>query len=394
MAEGRGDGAEHVPPSLSPAVVVKTVAPSTTIPPVVAAPPATTASASASIFTEKDFASRDVDVIAALPPPRQYAKGPPVVFTPRAFPTPLRESRAKEEDDWLAKNYVKIKETKDAGKQPGPISFIEKDCAWLRSKAEDFARVGDWDSACNAFSAAIGATAPDAALLLNRAACHLRRFRASMCVDDCSAALELLLPRGTDDDEGWLVRVVALGATRGAKNEKSAGLTLKALSRRFSGLALQGKFCAARGDIVACCALAGEETEAGAHFVACHESINALAANEALKTKGDACVQSGDADGAHTCYVAALTEEPSYAVCYLNRAALYLGAERFSECISDCNRVLSLLDAPHTSSSPEDPLHIVPLPGSELAAACRIRAMARCEEASRKKVEAVAKMKV
>ena len=279
------------------------------------------------------------------------------------------------------------------------MSFIEKDGIWLRSKAEDFARVGDWDSACNAFSAAIGASLPDAALLLNRAACHLRKYRASMCVDDCTLALDLLVVPNPDTDTNisteWLSRIVALGASRGAKIEKSVALTLKALSRRFSGLALQGKFNASLTDLTACCLLAGEETETGAYFNTCREKNTLLATIETLKTKADAqCKQGGEteggnADSALALYAEALTLEPSYAVCYLNRAALFLSKDLYSECISDCDRVLSLLDAAHPSSSPEDPLYIVPLPDSELAAACRIRATARREEAVRKRVEAM-----
>jgi hypothetical protein len=366
--------------------------------------PTSASTISTSIFTHDDIANHDAD-ISALPPPRQCGKAPPIIFTPRAFPTPLRESRAKEEDDWLAKNYVKIKETRDAGKQPGPVSFIEKDGIWLRSKAEDFARVGDWDSACNAFSAAIGASLPDAALFLNRAACHLRKYRASMCVDDCNLALDLLLvvPPNPDTTQGaaaqnnistteWLSRIVALGASRGAKNEKSMALTLKALSRRFSGFALQGKFNASLNDLTACCLLAGEDTETGAYFNTCRERNTLLATIETLKTNADALFMQGgegNSDGALELYAEALSLEPSYAVCYLNRAALFLSKDLYTECISDCDRVLSLLDAAHPSSSPEDPLYIVPLSGSELSSACRIRATARREEAVRKRVEAV-----
>jgi hypothetical protein len=40
---------------------------------------------------------------AALPPPRAPVKSE-IEFTPRVFPTPSRESKASEEEDWLVKN--------------------------------------------------------------------------------------------------------------------------------------------------------------------------------------------------------------------------------------------------------------------------------------------------
>jgi tetratricopeptide (TPR) repeat protein len=322
----------------------------------------------------------DDEYVTALPPPRTFSKAPPVVFTPRAFPTPLRESRAKEEDDWLAKNYSKIKEMRDAGKPSGPVSFMEKDATWLRSKADDFARVGDWDSACNAFTAAIEAGQPDAALLLNRASCHLRRYRAVRCAEDCTAALDVLLRMHGDSDAGVGDRVRVL---RASNNEKAVALVLKALSRRLSAMALQGKFSSALSDALVCCEVTGEESETGGHFAACCERLASLSAVESIKLAADASVQQGDVDKARSLYADALNAEPSYAVCLLNRAALYLNQGLFSECVGDCDRVMSLLNAEHSSSGPEDPIHIVPLPGSELSSACRVRATARREEAIR-----------
>lgn len=322
----------------------------------------------------------DDECVTALPPPRTFSKAPPVVFTPRAFPTPLRESRAKEEDDWLAKNYLKIKEMRDAGKPSGPVSFMEKDATWLRSKADDFARVGDWDSACNAFTAAIEAGQPDAALLLNRASCHLRRYRAVRCAEDCSAALDVLLRGHGDGDAGVGDRVRILRAT---KNEKAVAFVLKALSRRLTAMALQGKFSSALSDAQVCCEVTGEDSEMGGHFAACCERLSSLSAVESIKMAADACVQQGDVEKARSLYADALNAEPSYAVCLLNRSALYLNQGLFSECVGDCDRVMLLLNAEHSSSGPEDPIHIVPLPGSELSSACRVRATARREEAIR-----------
>jgi hypothetical protein len=52
-------------------------------------------------------------VTRTVPPPRSqhsvFSASVPVVFTPRAFPTPARESKAAEEQDWLTRNAHHIK---------------------------------------------------------------------------------------------------------------------------------------------------------------------------------------------------------------------------------------------------------------------------------------------
>jgi hypothetical protein len=48
----------------------------------------------------------DEDVVY-VPPPRNVRKTL-LSFTPRSFPTPMRESTARQEDDWLAKNKYKV----------------------------------------------------------------------------------------------------------------------------------------------------------------------------------------------------------------------------------------------------------------------------------------------
>ena len=323
--------------------------------------------------------------IIPLPPPRTALNAPRVniAFTPRAFPTPLRESRAKEEEDWIAKNYFKIKEARDAGRSSGPVAFVEKDPAWLRAKATDFARVGDWDSACNAFSAAAEALPQDASLYLNRAACHLHKFRAAACVEDCSTALELLLLRGGDaagrcppDDVH-----ARLAAWAQPSSDKNSVFLVKGLSRRLAGLSLQGKFAMALADCRACCALSGAETDAGQQFAACSEKLEHLAAVEALKGAADAHAKAGDTAAALSCYGDALAREPSYTVCLLNRAALFLADGRAAECVADCDRILALLSETAEARSIEDPVHPVPVPGSELEGAVRLRATSRREQA-------------
>ena len=65
--------------------------------------------------SEVEEQSDEGDEIKFIPPPRnagisQSSDGKvDIVFTPRVFPTPLRESKAAEEEDWVAKNRRHLK---------------------------------------------------------------------------------------------------------------------------------------------------------------------------------------------------------------------------------------------------------------------------------------------
>ena len=350
--------------------------------------------------------------LAALPPPRTFAllkpsprqgeaapPAPPtlsVTFTPRVFPSPLRESRAQEEDNWLARNYAKIKENHDAGRGSGTLSFVERSPAWLKSKAEDFVRLGDWDSACSAYASACAASPEDPALHLNKAACHLHKLRSEQCAADCGTALELLLgaPGARCPPERVPAFLAALAASSSGSGGGGGGgggawesearvraLCLKALSRRLVARCLQGRFGQALEDAGAARALAaGEEA---AHFEQCASGLAVLAGAEAAKGRGDACARSGDAEGALRHYAAATAACPSYAVARLNGSAVLFGLGRWGECVRECRAVLRTLGSAGEAASVEDPVRGAPPQGSELAAQVRLRASSRLEEAMR-----------
>lgn len=69
--------------------------------------------------------------ISALPPPRmRYTNAETKVeFTTRIFPTPLRESKIREEEEWLLRNYEKLRQQHQSGaaRNPVGISFVERD---------------------------------------------------------------------------------------------------------------------------------------------------------------------------------------------------------------------------------------------------------------------------
>jgi hypothetical protein len=338
--------------------------------------------------------AEDDGVGAPLPAPRASLQHRvPVAFTPRAFATPLRESKQREEEDWLARNYGKIKEAAQAGKASGSVKYIEKDAAWLKGKAEGFAAVGDWDSASSAFGSAIAVAPEDPVLHLNRAACHLRKLRAAPCEVDATAALALLLrgwwgggggggaaaaasARCPPELEGRALGALAAAGGSGAAVERARALAVKALSRRLAARSLGGAFRKALSDCDAAAALAG-----GGDFAPVRAALQPLAEAEALKCGADAASGGGDVEGALAGYAAALAAAPGYVAALLNRAALLLKLGRGAECVADCEAALQLLAGAAGGGGADALPTATPVEGTELAAQCRARANARRDAA-------------
>ncbi|XP_068595786.1 dynein axonemal assembly factor 4 [Brachionichthys hirsutus] len=112
-----------------------------------------------------------------------------VKFTPRVFPTPLRESRAVEEEEWSRKQA----EARRAGSTDAD-ELEEHDADWLKDKGDKCFVAGDFLGAANAYDLAIGLNGRIPALYSNRAACHLKRRNLHKAVQDASQALDLLTP--------------------------------------------------------------------------------------------------------------------------------------------------------------------------------------------------------
>ncbi|XP_071488741.1 dynein axonemal assembly factor 4-like [Diadema antillarum] len=129
-------------------------------------------------------------LIDKLPPPRSR-QNISVTFTPRVFPTPLRESRVQEEEEWLKKQAEarKIPEIDD-----DDLTAEEKNPFWLKDKGDSFFKGGNFLAAVNAYNTAIRLNGKVPAFYSNRAACHLKLRNFIKCVEDCSKAIELLTP--------------------------------------------------------------------------------------------------------------------------------------------------------------------------------------------------------
>ncbi|KAH8095479.1 hypothetical protein JL720_2780 [Aureococcus anophagefferens] len=116
-----------------------------------------------------------------------------VSHTPRVFPTPMRESKLRDENEWISKNRTHLHKNKMLfGKSivgTDGRGIEECDPTWLKSRATTSTRRATTERRERLLG---GPRArPDQhACRANRAACYLRLERHADCVADCAKALE------------------------------------------------------------------------------------------------------------------------------------------------------------------------------------------------------------
>uniref|UniRef100_A0A3P9KYV0 Dynein axonemal assembly factor 4 n=1 Tax=Oryzias latipes TaxID=8090 RepID=A0A3P9KYV0_ORYLA len=131
---------------------------------------------------------------AAKLPPERPRGNIRFAFTPRAFPTALRESQMAEEEEWLrAQAEARGAASADA-LELTDLTKEERNPDWLKDKGDKCFRVGDYMGALNAYSLAIRINKKIPALFSNRAACHLMLKNLHKAIQDATEALELLTP--------------------------------------------------------------------------------------------------------------------------------------------------------------------------------------------------------
>ncbi|XP_053575313.1 dynein axonemal assembly factor 4 [Bombina bombina] len=151
---------------------------------------------SKSIFpnTVKPQITTEKKVIEKVLPPTRTSGSIKIQFTPRIFPTALRESRMAEEEEWLHKQAEARRAINADLLQFPDLTEEEKNPEWLKDKGNKLFAAGDYLAAVNAFNLAIQLNQKLPSLYLNRSACHLKLRNLHKAIEDSSKALELLTP--------------------------------------------------------------------------------------------------------------------------------------------------------------------------------------------------------
>ncbi|NWW31223.1 DAAF4 factor, partial [Panurus biarmicus] len=134
-----------------------------------------------------------------LPAPRAAATIK-VNFTPRVFPTALRESRVAEEEEWLHKQAEARRIINSDLSELEDLKEEEKNPDWLKDKGNKMFAMGDYLGAVNAYNLAVRLNNQLPLLYLNRAACHLKLRNLHKAIEDSSKALELLTPAVAENE--------------------------------------------------------------------------------------------------------------------------------------------------------------------------------------------------
>lgn len=279
----------------------------------------------------------DSEEVIELPPPRQSVQSE-IRFTPRVFPTPSRESKAAEEEDWLLKNRKHISKHQGLNRT-SDYDISETDPMWLKAKGDDFFHAKDFRSATNAYAEAISATSSDntdfiATCLSNRAACLLQLGEFQDCINDCSKALSYL-PDTRDTDGGSSVL-------------KHYRLKLKLFVRRGTAYCRVGQFSQGKADYGVACSMDNQNPQLRDDFM----ELVAMEKAQELKESGDQMFREGnDLNKAIQMYSDSLQLNPLSIACLSNRAACYLMQNSAKDCIEDCTRALELLQQDNTTNN-------------------------------------------
>ncbi|XP_035011760.1 dynein assembly factor 4, axonemal [Hippoglossus stenolepis] len=130
---------------------------------------------------------------ADVPAPRRTGNIQ-VMFTPRVFPTALRESRVEEEEEWLRKQAEARRAVNPDVDELKDLKEEDRNPDFLKDKGDKYFAAGDFLSAVNVYNLAIRLNRQMPALFSNRAACHLKLRNLHKALEDSSKALDLLTP--------------------------------------------------------------------------------------------------------------------------------------------------------------------------------------------------------
>ncbi|GAB9465922.1 hypothetical protein Gpo141_00003308 [Globisporangium polare] len=277
--------------------------------------------------------------VKTIPAPREPLQSE-IQFTPRAFPTPSRESKAAEEEDWLLKNRKHLNKHKGL-RGSGAYDISESDPMWLKAKGDDFYRSRDYQSALNAYSEAISLAPEQSDLkitcLSNRAATHLQLADFEACIADCSQALSYIPDTRASNDNPSQDGDSTGGGSSMLVHYR---LRLKLFVRRGTAYCRVAKFTEAKADYGVALSMDNQNPTLQDDFL----QLVAVEKAQELKDLGDACFRgSKQLEKAVTHYTDSLRLNPLSIACLSNRAACFLVRNEFAKCVQDCTRALELL---------------------------------------------------
>ncbi|XP_055135195.1 dynein axonemal assembly factor 4 isoform X5 [Symphalangus syndactylus] len=139
---------------------------------------------SENIFTEK--VKED-----SIPAPRSVGSIK-INFTPRVFPTALRESQVAEEEEWLHKQAEARRAMNTDIAELCDLKEEEKNPEWLKDKGNKLFATENYLAAINAYNLAIRLNNKMPLLYLNRAACHLKLKNLHKAIEDSSKAYRIM----------------------------------------------------------------------------------------------------------------------------------------------------------------------------------------------------------
>lgn len=252
-------------------------------------------------------------------------------FTPRLFPTPLRESKRTEEGDWISKNRSHLKThphfmNNKAVMEKLDGDITERDPTWLKGKGDDFYRSQDYLSAINAYSTALEVAPTMSNVLSNRAACYLCLGKLQECIDDTSDAMSHL-PNEKDvapypsEMAAWQKLKIRLYVRRGTA-QCQRGSYEKGLSDYNTAMVMSPDDQSIQYDV---------------------KRITILCRCNELKADGDKHFAAQELDRAVAAYSEALELDGGFVSCVSNRATCYLAMGNAAKCIEDCTQALDLL---------------------------------------------------
>ncbi|XP_072818490.1 dynein axonemal assembly factor 4 isoform X2 [Vicugna pacos] len=134
----------------------------------------------------------------SIPAPRSVGSIK-INFTPRVFPTALRESQVAEEEEWLHKQAEARRAMNADIPELSDLKEEEKNPEWLKDKGNKLFATENYLAAIDAYNLAIRLNNKIPLLYLNRAACHLKLKNLHKAIEDSSKALELLTPPVADN---------------------------------------------------------------------------------------------------------------------------------------------------------------------------------------------------